>query len=111
LEDELERPVLVADRMILGSIARTLVMEHRVFRRCSERGVSTPAGDVRPTLPEFRALAQLKAQLLGKLRFRRTPKALDDLRDAWRSAAPVGAGAAIAPEAGQDDADAPEATP
>lgn len=81
LETELAPPVLVADRMILGSIARTLVFEHRMFRLSSDRGVLRSNGDIRPSLPEFRSLAKLKADLLGRLRFRdgKTPKTtLDD---------------------------------
>jgi len=84
LELDLTHPATSADVSLLGSIGRCAILETRLARIVFERGAFKRGGEVRPAIGELRAIIRLKSDLLARLEFRREPRKLVDLRDAWR---------------------------
>ena len=71
MRNELEPPVTSGDIAILGSIGRVSLIELRLARSVAVHGITDTAGHPKQTAAELRAYVRLKADLIGKLRFRR----------------------------------------
>lgn len=107
LEAELEEPIRVADRLMLGTLARVVLLEHRASRLSFERGILTAGGEIRPTVGEYRQLARLKLDVLGRLRFK-PGKPGETLTEILRTPPPAAAAASAPRHDAHDDQDVAE---
>src|SRR5260221_2562586 len=84
LEAELAETPGAADLAVLSSLGRIALLELSLSRNVFEKGgVLREGGEVKETLVELRQLIRLKADLLGRLDFRRDPKNVPGIRETW----------------------------
>jgi hypothetical protein len=69
LERDMVEPITTADRVVLGLIGQTLLLQRRAFR-VATRGIERADGSVRPVVTEFRALSRLTLDAVRTLRFK-----------------------------------------